>query len=340
MTGLVVAISHWMQGLGMIIAVAAIMLWLILPLLIWIRKMWQCEPSDHWQWSTQRIRLLTLASLLPFVVHFMSTDASPLMRRIPVVVRNHDPQIARATADALVKAVHVQPGQRVLPGMLLLELENPELEMQRDELADELAIAEVKAIQWRRRGELSIAAAEIENADSLRRRIAELDQQIEGLNIVAQREGHVLNPDLGEFVGRYVTRGQELCQVMDPDQKELLASVGESDLLAYRNAAITGLPVSVRLRGGASFTVTPTPLQPRARRSVPHPTLAATAGGPLPVEVAANDNSSVQPLQAQSQGLIEMDQPSSSLARDGQIGMMTISDNRSVFDRIFARLVQ
>ncbi len=340
MSGLIVAISHWMRGVGMIIAIAAISLWVILPLLVWIRKMWNYESTDRWQWNTQRMRLLTFVSFVPFVVHFMATDASPLMRRVPVVVRNHAPQIARATADAVVTNIYVQPGQRVLPGMLLLELENPELVMQRSDLADELAIAEVKAVQWRGRGELSRAAAELENAESLRRQIMELDEQIDGLNVLAERAGYVLNPDLAELKGCFVDRGDELCQVMDPSTKELLASVGESDLLAYRNAAIIGMPVAVRLKGGTSFTVTPTSLQPRARRRLPHPTLAATSGGPLPVELAADDQSDVQALQPQLQGVIQMDQRNSTLSRAGQIGMMTISDNRSMFERLVARLTR
>jgi len=340
MSGLIVAVSHWMRGLGMVIAIAAISLWVILPLLIWVRKMWYHESTDRWQWNTQRMRLLTLGSFVPFVVHFMTTDASPLMRRVPVVVQNHDPQIARATADALVVNVYVQPGQRVLPGMLLLELENPELVMQRSDVADELAIAEVRAVQWRGRGELSKAAAEFENAESLRRQIMELDEQIDGLKIVAERAGYVLNPDLAELKGCFVDQGDELCQVMDPGQKELLASVGESDLLAYRKAAIIGVPVAVRLKGGTSFSVTPTPLQPRARLRLPHPTLAATSGGPLPVEFAANDPSDLQARQPQLQGVIQMNQRNSSLSRDGQIGMMTISDNRSMFERLVTRLTR
>ena len=338
MSGLIVAISHWMRGVGMVIAMAAISLWVILPVLIWIRKMWNYESTDRWQWNTQRMRLLTFASIVPLIVHFMATDVSPLMRRVPVVVRNHDPQIARATADALVANIYVQPGQRVLPGMLLLELENPELVMQRSDLADELAIAEVRAVQWRGRGELSQAAAEFENAESLRRQIKELDEQIAGLNIVAERAGYVLNPDLAELKGCFVDRGDELCQVTDPGQKELLTSVGESDLLAYQKAAIIGVPVAVRLKGGTRFSVTPTSLQPRARLRLPHPTLAATSGGPLPVELAANDQSDVQALQPQLQGVIQMDQRNSSLSRAGQIGMMTISDNRSMFERLLARL--
>ena len=338
MTGLIIAISHWMRGAGMIIAIAAISLWGVVPLLAWVRKMWNYESTERWQWNTQRVRLLTVISAIPFVVHFMATDASPLMRRVPVVVRNHDPQIVRATADAFVTNVYAWPGQRVLPGMLLLQLENPELVLQRSDVADELAIAEVKAIQWRGRGELSRAAAELENVESLRRQIKELDEQIQGLNIVAERAGYVLNPDLAELEGCFVDRGDELCQVMDPSQKELLASVGESDLIAYRKAAISGAPVAVRLKGGTSFSVTPTALQPRARLRLPHPTLAATAGGPLPVEIVSDDRADVQALQPQLQGVIQMDQRSSSLSRDGQIGMMTISDNRSLVERLLTHL--
>ena len=103
---------------------------------------------------------------------------------------------------------------------------------------------------------------------------------------------------------------------------------------AYRQAAINGTPVSVRLRGGDRFRVKPTELQPRARRKVLHPTLAATSGGPIPVESSEDAASRLQALQPQMMGVIPMDSWSSGRTRDGQIGVMTISDNRSVFFRI------
>ena len=338
MTGLVVAIAFWIKGIGAIIALAAIGLWVVLPTVMWIGKMWFYQNVGAWRLNMQRRRLLLMVSLLPLGIHFFMTDDSPFARRIPVVVRNYDPQIARASADAVVKRIYIVSGQRVLPGMLMLELDNPELVMQRDDVADELAMAELRAVQFRRQSELSRSAAESENAESLRRRLAELDQQIAGLTIVSHRDGYILNPELDELMGRFVRRGDELLQVMNPHEKELLASVGESDLKAYQAAAINGTPVTVRLRGGTRFTAIPTALQPRARRQVLHPTLAATAGGPVPVEASKDDASVMQAVQPQLQGLIKMDEASSNRAREGQIGMLTISDNRSVLDRLVARL--
>ena len=338
MTGLVVAIAYWMKGIGTIIAVAAIGVWVVLPTFKWFGKMWFYQKVDAWRLNVQRRRLLMFASLLPLAIHFFMTDDSPLARRIPVVVRNYNPQIARASADATVKRIYIVSGQRVLPGMLMLELDNPELVMQRDDLADELAMAELRAIQFRQQSELSRAAAESENAVSLRRRLAEMDGQIAGLTILAQRDGYVLKPELDELRGRYVRRGEELLQVTNPQEKELLASVGESDLSAYQAAAINGTPVTVRLRGGTRFTAIPTALQPRARRHGLHPTLAATAGGPVPVEASKDDASVMQAVQPQLQGLIQMDEASSNRTRDGQIGMLTIADDRSILDRLVARL--
>ena len=338
MTGLVVAISSWMRGLGLVVAMAAICLWCILPLAAWVRRMWHYQADTAWQLTVQRLRLFSLAALAAFALNFLMTDASPWKRRIPVVVQNRAPQIARAMADGMVKAIHVNSGQKVLPGMLLLELENPELDMQRSDLVDELAIAESKAVQYRRMSRISQAAAESGNAASLRRRIAELDEQIAGMKIVAERTGYVLNPDLLLLKGCYVKMGQELFRVMDPEQKELLASVAPADLLAYRQAAINGTPVSVRLRGGDRFRVQPTELQPRARRKVLHPTLAATSGGPIPVESSEDAASRLQALQPQMMGVIPMDSWSSGHTRDGQIGVMTITDNRSVFFRILEHL--
>ena len=159
------------------------------------------------------------------------------------------------------------------------------------------------------------------------------------MNLVAERAGYVLNRDLAELEGCFVDRGDELCQVINPSQKELLASVGESDLIAYRKAAKSGTPVAVRLKGGTSFSVTPTALQLRARLRLPHPTPRWL--------LLQEDRYLLRSclmiglmfrLYSLSYRGIQMDQCSSSLSRDCQIGRMTISDNRSLFERLLTHL--
>ena len=214
-------------------------------------------------------------------------------------------------------------------------LQDPELLIRREAKADDLRIAELKAIQFRRQGELSQSAAESENAESLRRQLIELDQQIEGLDVVAARGGLVVGPQIDNLKGRFVKRGDELLRVSDPQEKELLASVAESDMQAYQTAALQAVAAHVRLRGGTTFTAVPASLRPRAKRSLPHPALAATVGGPLPVEPSPNENEKVRVVEPQMESLTKLDPVTSVEVQAGQIGTMTISDNRSLVTRLF-----
>jgi putative peptide zinc metalloprotease protein len=335
MGGLIIGVSMWARGLGILLALAALLLWAILPLSRWAAKVWTSEPPDRWYLNDKRKRLLCFAALLLMFIQHLCVSHSPLSRRVPIVVRFHDEQIARATADAFVESVYVTRGQRVKAGMLLLELADPELLIRRDAKADDLQIAELKAIQFRRQGELSQSAAESENAESLRRQLIELDQQIEGLDVVAARGGLVVGPQIDNLEGRFVKRGDELLRISDPQEKELLASVAETDMQAYQTAATQAVSAQVRLRGGTSFTAIPASLRPRARRSLPHPALSATVGGPLPVEPSPNENEKVRVVEPQMESLTPLDAVTSVEVRAGQIGTMAITDNRSLVTRLF-----
>lgn len=340
MSGLIIGVSIWARGLGIVLALAAALLWGVLPLSRWVINVWTSEPAGRWYLNDKRKRLFCLAALLLMIGQQMCLSQSPLARRVPVVVRFHDEQIARATADAFVQAVYVNRGQRVKAGMLLLELADPELLLKRDTKADELKIAELKAIQFRRQGELSKSAAETENAESLRRQLAELDQQIKGLDVVAERDGLVVSPQIGNLKGRFVKQGDELLRISDPQEKELLAAVAEDDVQAYQSAAQQSVSAQVRLRGGMSFTATPASLRPRARRSLPHAALSASVGGPLAVEPSPNQDEKVRVVEPQMQSLTQLDPVTSVEVRAGQVGTMTISDNRALVTRLLDALTE
>jgi putative peptide zinc metalloprotease protein len=339
MAGLIIGVSMWARGLGVVIATAAVTLWALVPMTRWVHKIWTLGGEDAWTLNSRRKRLITCGLLIALWGVPMLSDASPFARRVPVVVQFHDEQIARAAADAFVQTVYVQAGQRVEKGALLLELRDPELILKRDEKASELKIAELRTIQFRRQGELSQSAAEAENAESLRRQVAELDEQLSGLQVVAERSGIVHGAEVDRLLGRYVERGEELLRVSDPQEKELLASVAESDMQAYQAAAASGEPASIRLRGGTHFVAVPASLRPRARQTLPHPALAAPAGGPLAVEPAGNgEEDALKVIEPQLQSHTRLDAVTSAELRSGQLGMMTIQDNRSLLTRLIESL--
>ncbi len=334
MGGLIIGVAVWAKGLGILLSMAALALWVLLPLSRWVHKVWTSEPAERWYLNEKRKRLLGCAVLLLLAFQYFYASNSPFARRVPIVVQFQDEQIARAAADAFVRGVYVTRGQRVEQGMLLLELEDPELLLRRESKADDLKIAELRAIQLRRQGELSRSAAESENAESLTRQLAELDQQIAGLKVIATRDGLILSPKIDRLHGRFVNRGEELLRVSDPQEKELLASVSENDMQAYQIAAAEEMLAIVRLRGGKTFDAVPASLRPRARRRLPHPAMAATVGGPLPVEPSPDDNEQLRVVEPQLQSVTALDPVTSVEVKAGQIGTMTISDNRSLIARL------
>ncbi len=333
MSGLVFAIATWAKGIGVALAIVAILLWCVLPLARWIWRIWWITPSIG-----QRRRLVMLVLTFAMMGEYAVMLPSPVDRRVPVVVRHHQEQIARAGAGAFVSAVWVEHGQQVEQGTMLVELDAPELRNNHATKADELESAELQAVQLRRQGELALAAAESERAASLKRQLIELADQVASLQVTATRSGIVLRPDIQELVGQYVRPGDEILRVGDPREMELLISVAESDTGAYEQACQRQEKIAIRLRGGRWIEAQPVSLRPRARVSLPHPALASTVGGPLAVEPDQQSRDGVRLIAPRSETVVKLDPLTSSEVRSGQVGSMTIADVRPLVTRLIAWL--
>tara|TARA_R110002049_G_scaffold27321_2_gene94307 strand:- start:545200 stop:547380 length:2181 start_codon:yes stop_codon:yes gene_type:complete len=338
MAGLILAVSMWAQGLGILLGAAAVLLWGILPLSRWAYKIWILDPPERFGLNDKRKRLISIASFLLLAMQYFTSTSSPLDRRVPVVVRFHDEQIARAATDAFVDAVHVRHGQRVEKGQLLIELNQPELILEHQAMLDELELARQRSNQSRRQGNIALADAKTQEAESIQRRIDEHNKQVDRLSILAERDGLVTTSNLQRLIGRYVRQGEELIRVADPTEKELLTAVGERDVKAYRLAAESHRKATVRLRGGMKIKTVPVPLRPRARVDLPHPAMSALVGGPLAVEPSDHPDRPVQLVEPQLQSVTPLDPLTSAMVSAGQLGSMTIADDRALLARVYEAL--
>ncbi|MEO1616619.1 MAG: efflux RND transporter periplasmic adaptor subunit [Planctomycetota bacterium] len=338
MGGLLFAVSHFAEGPGMRfigigLAVIAAVLWGILPLARWTWKIWRMEQPRGWVLGSYQGRLLSGCLFLILPIQWASSSASPFSRKIPVVTRYQGEQIARAAAEAFVVALYVQCGDRVEKGTLLMELENPELVVKRDQLQDQLALAKAKATQHRRRGEIALAEAEQERAESLSRQIGDVADQLSSLQVVASRGGKITTPHTDHLLGRYVHQGDELLRVCDPQRKEILALISEKDSEAFRQSADVGRTAAIRLRGGVRLDASLCPPDPSATRYLPHPALAASAGGPLAVE--PSDSEQFELVRPHLSAVLPLDPLASLKVRAGQIGRLTIPDDRTFLSRLW-----
>ncbi len=337
MSGLVFAIASWAKGFGILIAIVAAAMWGALPLLRWMFKIWTLEPRKGLVLNFYQRRLIAVCTVACLAIQYATVQSSPLARRVPVVVQFQEEQIARAPVDAFVTSVFVRCGDRVERGTLLLELDQPELVLQRDQLMDQRDVELAKAIQHRQRSELALSKVAQQNAESLERRLAEIDEQIDSMRIVATRDGKITTPATNQLLGRYVKQGEELLRVSDPQEKEILAIVAEDTLEAYKKASSSKRIASIRLRGGVSITAPLQDLQPSASRTLPHPALAATAGGPLAVQMRQQSESN-ELVHPQLRSVLPLDPLTSLAVQSGQIGRLTIPDDRSLVSRIWDHL--
>jgi hypothetical protein len=68
---------------------------------------------------------------------------------------------------------------------------------------------------------------------------------------------------------------------------------------------------------------------------LPHLALAATAGGPIAVEPGGEGGRQIQSVRPLLQSVTILDPVTSVDVHAGQLGTMTISDNRSLIHRLF-----
>lgn len=327
MTGLIIAVTSWAKGLGVALAIVAFLLWAALPLGRWLWR--HIRAADTWR---SRRRLAFAVLMIASVAQWILSSPSPIARRIPVVAMHHEEQIARAPVDAFVDQVWVETGQRVQRGDLLMELSDENSWLQLNLLRADLSIAELNTVQFRQGGELADARAAQQTADSLRRRIDELQAARAELSVTAERSGVVTTADPQQWLGRFAEQGTELIRVARPGQKELVISLDDQSLEDYESANSDERFV-VRFRGGQRVEVGVGSIRPRASDALPHPALAASAGGPLPVE--PDSEGDVRLIAPRLNAVCQLNPAVAMQVQDGQVGTLRIGDTRSIGSRLW-----
>jgi len=334
MTGLLVAVSSWAGMLGMTLAAIAIVAWVVMPCIAWWGRHWNAASTDPAQVKLTRRRMLTALASVSLLVSTVLTARNPFTKGVPVVVQHRAEQIGRASADGFVTAVLVRGNQCVQRGDLLIQVTDEDLLLRRDQMRDDLLLNVAKYRQLQNGGLLAEAAAANETAKQLRESIAELDQAIDALHITAQRNGVVVSEQPERWLGRHAKRGDILVRVADPDDKELLVAIEEQNLSAYNDAVQRGHPLAARIRGGDRLSVNPTAARLRFSDSLPHPALAATSGGDVPVTPDAKSPDGVKAAIPIGAAIASVSPTQSLSIRAGQRGTLYLDDDQTIYSRL------
>lgn len=279
---LITASTLW-QGAGVFLAGLAICIWFGRPILSTVSLLQ--EISAHRPEALRRA-VVVCPIVLSLIIAFLLITPWPFARTAPGFVEYRDLVTLRAKAPGFVRKIHVRDGELVSPGQLLIELQNPELEVERGELEIAIQQSELRQQQFLQSAHLAELQIEQEKKIAFKKRLAEVTRRIEQTNLHAPIAGRVMARDLASRHDTYAQEGAELLIIGQELEKEFRASLSQEDakLIDSRGS------VRIRLHRFGVLEGTARIITPVANRTPPHPSLAVNGGGSLPVRLKSSDH--------------------------------------------------
>ncbi len=276
---LTIAASNLLEGIGVLVALASMVLWLALPVIKLAKFV--AYGSDFEIPNRKRFAMVS-GSILAAIVVLGLLIPAPSVVNAPVVIDYQELQTLRAETPGFVKAVHVIDQQLVQKGDLLVELENLDLRMQLAQTQAELQKARLRAKTMQSEGKIGDYQAEMAVYLSLKKQLDELKKRESNLQLRAPIDGRVIASGLDESQGKYISAGTALVSVGDESRKEAIALISQYDI--DEASGSLGQQADVRIWGrSTTHQATFEKLPSKSEDSLPHFAFAGVYGGPLDV---------------------------------------------------------
>lgn len=260
------------------------------PMLIWMRRRQTTTPALQLRRTARRLfgkhRSLMQLALIMLVAMLATAMLIPVHFRVtaPVRVEGSIQRSISAPSEGYIKAHFVRPGDSVVAGQPLLELDTEELALEQRKLQSEIAQFENglgDALAKQDRAQIAVQTARRNEAGA---KLALTEERIARAMLRAPFDGVVIQGDLSRSVGAPVKRGESLLTISPSSNWRLIAEVDERDIefvslnqglgivlaampetsIAARVSRVT--PVAVVRDGRNFFEVETTPSQSRNLR--------------------------------------------------------------------------
>ncbi len=266
--------------LGLIMAVACIIGWVIAPSIRLIRYLAASAELDKHRkravWSTVCIvaGVLGFLQFFPWPRHLEANGLVQAMHFTPLTTEG----------AGYVVAVHGKAGVAVKTGDVLVELRNPELESRLRQVRAMVEETEARLRYARSQEPSSILPLE-KRLGATRENLAELENEITALQVTAKQDGvwSFLHADAMQDM--WIARGTPLGLIVEPGIHEFIGVVPQADAGPLSDTRITLTDISVRIRGQAGAEIGSPGMQilPGGRNVLPSASLGAKGGGDIPV---------------------------------------------------------
>jgi putative peptide zinc metalloprotease protein len=272
-SGILLFVADRFLFLGIIMAIVCVISWLVVPTIKFIRYL-----ASNPMLERCRLRAVMVSSILLLGgLAFLQFFPLPSHFRAPGVVLAQEWTMVATGTSGQVRNILATPGQPVKAGQPLLELVNPELELQLVR-----AQAEYDEVQSRWRASLSMDSSSLaplqSRLESARKLMDRLQTDRSNLVVRARLSGTWVLPRQEEIAGRWLPRGSAAGILINPTGFEFSATVKQEEVdRLFNHAHSDG---QVRLHGQAGQVISVTQLRTIPGEQYVLPTIAlGWAGG-------------------------------------------------------------
>lgn len=283
MLSIALFVATRLLAVGVVLAAWSLAQFAVLPLFRQLRFL-ATDP----RLAERRARAISVTSAFVFgLLALLLLVPVPSWTRCEGVVWAPEHSQVRAETEGTVRAMLATPGERVQPGAPLFALDDRTLGYERDAAAAELRATRARYEDERTR-DLVQAGITKQSLDQAAHVLARLDERVAGLTVRSPAEGAFLVDAVGDWTGRYVSRGETLAYVTDFDPVIVRVVVSAADVDQVRSATRR---VDVRFAEAIEVVhparlVSETPL---ATKVLPSPALALQGGGTIALDPTSSE---------------------------------------------------
>lgn len=277
-TSILLLVADRLLIVGLLMAVACLIGWIITPVIRLIRYLAVSPELDRVRpraWATT-LGLLTVVisflAIVPFPSHFTAAGVVQAVHFREVVTE----------APGFVREMTAQPGQQTHGETMLVRLENPVLESTLSRSRAQIEELEARLLMAR--------SKEPGAMEPLRQRIAaarqerdELERDEAELSVRAKESGAWSFLPSTTLEGLFLPRGTSLGVITQPAEFELVAAVLQTDADRLFSTSLTEVEIKIAGQAAETLAVSDWKILPGGRTQLPSLMLGTKGGGEIPV---------------------------------------------------------
>ena len=273
--GILLFVANKLFFLGAILAVAAFVAWVLVPLGKFVRYL-----ATSGELARVRARaVVSTVMVILLVVGGIGLIPAPDRDRVEGVVEPVGLAVVYMDADGFV-IDYLPSGTIVTPdGSPLLCAMNPELEAHKEGLLAERK--RLKASQRLAQAQEEMTQAQIlgEQIQALDEQINRVEEQLSSLEVHAPLAGTWLAPDIDRARGAYLRRGEGVGLVASLDRVLIRATAGQQEAAMLIDEADKDVKIIVKNRPDTTLSGTIVEILPAGQEQLPSAALGYAAGG-------------------------------------------------------------